>query len=118
MKIKLDENLPYSLARRLSELGHNADTVMDEGLSGATDPDVWAETQQEARFFITQDLDFSDIRQFKPGTHHGILLIRLNNPTRQALTERILHLYQTEDVEMWQGCFVIVTDSKLRVRRP
>ena len=26
---------------------------------------------------ITQDLDFSDIRKFQPGTHYGIVVVRL-----------------------------------------
>ena len=32
MKIKLDENLPVRSAQRLRDLGHDVDTVLDEGL--------------------------------------------------------------------------------------
>ena len=60
MRIKLDENLPAGLADKLATLGHDVDTVADENLSGRPDPDVWQAAQQEQRFFITQDLDFSD----------------------------------------------------------
>lgn len=118
MKIKLDENLPHRLAIQLNQLGHDTDTVMDEGLEGAVDPDVWQRAQLDGRFFITQDLDFSDIRYFEPGTHVGLLLVRLLNPGRQALFERVTHLFTTEDVESWYGCFVVATDRKIRVRRP
>jgi predicted nuclease of predicted toxin-antitoxin system len=118
MKIKLDENLPQTLALRLTELGHEVDTVLDEGLAGAIDPDVWQGAQADGRFFVTQDLDFSDIRQFKPGSHHGLLLVRLANPGRMALIERIMALFATERVEAWQGCFVVVTDRKIRINRP
>jgi predicted nuclease of predicted toxin-antitoxin system len=118
MKIKLDENLPQTVAVRLAELGYEVDTVVDEGLAGAIDPDVWQEAQAEGRFFVTQDLDFSDIRQFKPGTHYGLLLVRLANPGRIALTERISTLFATERVATWQGCFVVVTDKKIRIHRP
>jgi hypothetical protein len=31
---------------------------------------------------------FSDIRHFAPGTHRGILLVRLSNPSRRHLVER------------------------------
>jgi predicted nuclease of predicted toxin-antitoxin system len=77
MKLKLDENLPATLAVRLRELGHDADTVRDEGLTGRPDELVWQAAQAEGRFLVTQDLDFSDARKFAPGTHCGILLVRI-----------------------------------------
>ena len=76
MKIKLDENLPVRLARALEKLGHDTDTIPEEGLTGRNDIQVWGAAQETDRFFITQDLDFSDTRRFTPGTHHGILLER------------------------------------------
>ncbi len=77
MKVKLDENIPASVASRLAQLGVDTDTVLGEGLRGRPDADVWSAAQNEDRLFVTQDLDFSDIRIFKPGTHHGLLLVRL-----------------------------------------
>jgi predicted nuclease of predicted toxin-antitoxin system len=41
MKIKLDENLPTRLVPLPAKLGHQVDTVSDEGLTGKTDNDVW-----------------------------------------------------------------------------
>lgn len=118
MKIKLDENLPVRLARALEKLGHETDTVPEEGLAGRDDPHVWKAAQETGRFLITQDLDFSDIRRFAPGTHHGILLVRLRDPGRNALLKRIHELFQTETAENWKRCFVVVTDRKLRIRYP
>ena len=80
MTIKLDENLPVTLAARLRSLGHQADTVRDEGLCGRDDETVWQAAQREGRFLVTQDLDFSDVRRFSPGTHFGILLVRMQIP--------------------------------------
>jgi len=77
MKIKLNENLTTRLVAILERQGHEVDTVVTEGLMGKPDVDVWASARREGRFFITQDLDFSDIRQFQPGTHPGLLLVRL-----------------------------------------
>ena len=37
MKIKLDENLPTGLVDVLSALGHEVDTVPDEGMAGQDD---------------------------------------------------------------------------------
>jgi len=41
MRIKLDENLPATLRTDLEALGHEVDTVPDEGFGGREDPDVW-----------------------------------------------------------------------------
>lgn len=117
MKIKLDENLPFRLVRVLAQLGHDADTVSQEGLAGRDDPHVWDAVQRAGRFLITQDLDFSDIRRFAPGTHKGILLVRLREPGRMALTNRIRAVFQMEKVEGWTGGFIVVTERKIRVRR-
>ena len=118
MKIKLDENIPISLVASLTELGHDVDTVPQEGLAGSDDKMVWDAAQQEERFLITQDLDFSDIRRFRPGDHHGILLVRLRNPGRSTLAKQIQKIFSTENTQTWEGCFIILTDLKLRIHRP
>jgi predicted nuclease of predicted toxin-antitoxin system len=88
MKIKLDENLPHQLAAALKDLGHEVDTVHEEQLVGCRDFEIWRAAQDDSRFLITQDLDFADTRQFVPGSHHGILLVRLSSPSRANLIER------------------------------
>lgn len=118
MKIKLDENLPDRLVAVLTGLGHNVDTVRTEQLTGRADPDVWSAAQAAQRFLITQDLDFSDVRRYTPGTHAGLLLVRLTRPGRNALFERVSTVFQTEKIEDWTGCLVVATEQKIRIRRP
>jgi predicted nuclease of predicted toxin-antitoxin system len=118
MKIKLDENLPLRLANLLKDLGHDVHTLHDELLLGHADKEVWETTQKESRFLITQDLDFSDLRQFAPGSHYGILLVRLHSPNRRDLIDRICGLFRNENVGEWAGCFVVATERKIRVLKP
>jgi len=117
LKIKLDENIPTGFAVVLSSLGHEVDTVEREGLAGSPDEEVWKHAQREGRFLVTQDLDFSDTRKFTPGSHHGILLVRLRDPGRQALSRRLEAIFRSQDAEQWQGCFVVASEHKLRIRR-
>jgi predicted nuclease of predicted toxin-antitoxin system len=117
MKAKLDENLPLQIASRLRQLGHDIQTTKDEGLSGCNDFDLWNAAQREGRVLLTQDMDFSDSRRFAPGTHHGIVLIRLHSPSRLGLLERVEEVFRHERVSAWPGCFVVVTERKVRVRR-
>jgi predicted nuclease of predicted toxin-antitoxin system len=118
MRIKLDENLPTRLVSVLAELGHDVDTVPSEHIAGRNDAVVWQAAQAGRRFLVTQDLDFSDTRTYSPGTHHGLLLVRLPQPGRTALFERIATLFRVEDVDNWAGCLVTATPNKVRVRRP
>lgn len=96
MKIKLDENIPATLKYLFSKASHSVDTVFDEGMKGALDAEIWPRVCDEGRFFITQDLDFSDVRRFRPGTHTGILLIRLRNASRSSLTSCLLDILRTQ----------------------
>jgi len=117
MRIKLDENLPVYLAAILTNLRHDIHTVAEENLSGRSDLEVWDAAQQEGRFLITQDLDFSDVRRFTPGTHCGILLVRLHSPDRESLIRRVSEVFRREEVDRWTGCFAVATERKVRVIR-
>jgi predicted nuclease of predicted toxin-antitoxin system len=118
VRIKLDENIPQSAAAGLSALGHEVHTVGDEGLSGKSDHEVWTVVQAERRFLVTQDLDFSDERQFAAGRHQGILLVRLPDSEQWRLTDYLAAWFSTPDAETWDRCFVVATLNKVRVRRP
>jgi predicted nuclease of predicted toxin-antitoxin system len=118
MKVKLDENLPERLVAGLRELGHDTDTVVGEGLKGETDERLWPQIQRAARLLVTKDLGFSDERRYAPGTHHGILVLRLTDDRSRVVAERLATVFADDSVKTWAGCLVIVTDHKVRVRRP
>ena len=63
MKVKLDENLPADLVEVLVRLGHEADTVPQEGMKGYDDDRLWPVILDVRSFFVTQDLGFSDVRR-------------------------------------------------------
>lgn len=115
MKIKIDENLPTLLEW---PQGHDIDTVIQEGLAGKNDETVFECARIERRLFITQDLDFSDIRKYLPGTHFGLVLIRLADPSRETLGACLTEILESTELESWAGCFVVVSETKIRVRRP
>jgi predicted nuclease of predicted toxin-antitoxin system len=89
VKFKLDENVSAEAARALALRGYDVDTVASEGLAGKLDPDVVAAATRAGRVLVTQDLDFADIRQYRPGTHPGLILLRLRTRGRTALLRRV-----------------------------
>jgi predicted nuclease of predicted toxin-antitoxin system len=118
VRLKLDENIAASAAVRLRAIGFDADTVMDEGLNGRPDDDIWRAAQAEERFLVTQDLDFSDARKFSAGTHHGILVVRLPDEDQWRMSDFLVGWFSVPDVRTWSGCFVVATPTKVRVTRP
>jgi predicted nuclease of predicted toxin-antitoxin system len=118
VKIKLDENIPQSLSPALKALGHDVRTVVDQGLTGHPDAGLWSVVAAEERFLVIQDVDFGKIAVTSQRGNAGILLLRLEVPSRSALLRRAKALFGTEDVSRWRGCLVVATERKIRVRRP
>ncbi len=118
MKLKLDENIPRSSRDRLLALGWDTDTVLDEHLGGHPDADVWTGAQSGARVLVTQDLDFSDVRKFTPGTHHGIVVVRLPDNEQWRIGDYLVAWFSAPESRSWTGCFVVATATKVRVLRP
>jgi predicted nuclease of predicted toxin-antitoxin system len=75
-------DLGRSVAARLAEAGHDIDTVTDEGLAGAEDAAVLDAAAEDQRIFVTNDLDFSDPRRYRPSLYQGIVVIRVSRQTR------------------------------------
>ncbi|MGK7919976.1 MAG: DUF5615 family PIN-like protein [Trichodesmium sp.] len=118
MLIKLDENLSIAHATFLREEGYDCDRVTDEGLSGQDDEVVWQQVCAEGRFFITLDLDFSDVRRFPPGSHPGILLLRSRNSSRQAVLDVLVRVVREYPLATLRGCLVVADETQTRIRRP
>lgn len=77
MKFKLAENLPVSAASVLAAAGHDVDTVPGEHLAGRPDQDVVAASTAAQRVLISLDVGLGDIRAYPPGSHAGIVILRL-----------------------------------------
>ena len=102
MRAKLDENLPVEAAELLRTAGWECDSVYDEGLSGADNPDVAAACQAGARVLFTLDLDFADIRAYPPSEYVGIVVLRPTEPSRRQilqLVSRVLPVLSAEWME-------------------
>lgn len=99
-----------------SVLSHGSDTVAQEGLNGRPDRGFWAAGQQRGRSLIRQDLGFSPLAVIRARTHTGLLLQRLAEPGR--LSFFAAHCSGLPDAGDWAGCYVTVTDVKLRAHRP
>lgn len=92
MRFKIDENLSTAVAALFVANGHDAVTVVDEHLTGVTDPELATVVQSERRAIVTQDTDFLDIVAHPPSSYPGIIVLRLARPSRKATLTAIERL--------------------------
>ncbi len=95
---------------------HDADTVLDEEMGGASDPEVLAACLAEERVLVTQDVGFADIRAYPPREYPGIIVFRLANQSRDTVMEMGIRLIRTLDRSSPEGHLWIVEDARVRIR--
>lgn len=118
MKIKLDENLPTSAVAVLVAAGHEVDTVEDEGLQGASDPVVVAAATAEGRLLITLDRGLGDVRAYPPGSHAGVVVLRLTDQSAASLRQAVEELLANHNLDALHGCVAVLQQGLLRIRHP
>lgn len=82
LRFKIDEDLPREVAECFRTAGFDAQTVIEESLGGASDELLWEHAQREQRCLVTADKGIADKRKHPPGTHPGIILLRLPRESR------------------------------------
>lgn len=118
MRFKLDENITVVAKDPLLALGHDVDTVADEQLAGRPDPDVLAAAVADERVLVTFDLGFGDPRAYPPGSHRGVILLRLRDQQPDNVVSVLQRLAQNHNLDELAGCRVVVTESLIRIRWP
>jgi hypothetical protein len=93
-------------------------TVEDQGLGGTPDQGIAKVRESEYRILVALDTDFSDIRQYPPGSHPGIIVFRISRHDKVSIlsvTRRLLQSLPDQDPSeaLW-----IVDDRRIRVREP
>lgn len=116
MRFKLDENLGSRTLDRFMARGHDVETVVQEGLSGASDSALYEVCRKEQRCIVTLDLDFSDVTRFPPDAAAGIAVLRLPKGASPVmlvgLVDRLLRGAALDPVH---GRLWIVESTRIRV---
>jgi predicted nuclease of predicted toxin-antitoxin system len=118
VKFKLDENLPVSSAAILTSAGHDVDTVAQEGLIGAADRDVVATATAAGRILISLDRGLGDIRSYSPGSHSGIVVLRLTDQSAAAASKAVSDLAAVADPASLARAVAVLQRELLRIRHP
>jgi predicted nuclease of predicted toxin-antitoxin system len=116
MKFKLDENIPVEVSMLLREAGHDALSVLDQGMGGKADEHIIQVCMQEQRALITLDLDFADIKTYPPSNYHGIFVLRVKMQSRSKVLEVVTKLIPYLPSESIEKQLWIVEEDKIRMR--
>lgn len=108
MKIFVDENIPIMTVRGLRKLGHEIMDIRGTEKEGITDEDLWKIAQKDKRLLITTDKGFTQKRNEK---HNGILIIRLKQPNRLKIHQKVMRAMALFREEEWSGLTVVMQDT-------
>lgn len=117
MRFKLDENLPPESCEPFRRAGHDADTVVDEGLAGIDDDRLSEVCRGEGRVLVTLDTGFADIRSFQADLSPGVVVLRVARQDKSAVLRVIERVVMQLEHEPLQQCLWIAGDTDLRIRR-
>lgn len=118
MKVKLDENLPGRARAIVAAVGVDVDTVEEEALAGADDGSVGRAAAEAGRLVITLDRGFGDVMRYPPGSHAGILVLRVDHQSVATVCAAVRTVIETYDLDSLGGCVAVYRNGALRVRRP
>ncbi|MBU0704488.1 MAG: DUF5615 family PIN-like protein [Chloroflexi bacterium] len=107
MNVLVDENIPSMTVRALREAGHDVLDIRGTVHEGMSDNDLWEIAQREERLLITTDKGFARRRD---EAHHGVLIVRLRQPNRHKIHQRVMQAMTQFTAEEWPGLLVTVRD--------
>jgi predicted nuclease of predicted toxin-antitoxin system len=117
VKVKLDENITTAAVALVSDHGHDVDTVPAERLTGASDTTLLEACRNDGRMLITFDIGFGDVRAYPPGSHPGIVVLRIADQ-RPANTLGVLRRFlANHELNDLAGALTVVSDDRVRIRR-
>ena len=110
MKILVDENIPRMTVTALTEHGHDVLDFRCSAREGSPDADLWNTVLQENRLLITTDKGFSAHRR---ENHAGVLIVRLRQPNRNRIHNRVLLALSRFQEAQWRGLTVVIRDQAI-----
>jgi predicted nuclease of predicted toxin-antitoxin system len=118
VKVKLDENLPGRARSIVEAVGIDVDTAEDEGLAGADDGSVGRAATEAGRLLITLDRGFGDVLRYPPGSHAGVLVLRVDDQSVATVCDAVRAVIDSYELDSLEGCVAVYRNGTLRVRRP
>ena len=116
MKFVVDECTEPSVAKWLTESGHDVYSVADES-RGWTDEQVLQKALAENRILITNDKDFGYLIFKNRVPHSGVILMRLEDETSANKMAVLSGLLTGHQDSVTENCFIVLTETSIRITK-
>lgn len=118
MRILIDEDLPRAVLLSLRAAGIEAIRVVDEGLRGQPDAEIFAAAITRGLTLLTADLGFGNRARLTRLPHPGVIIARFPNDTPAEVIARLITsaLIELTDDEV-RGGLTLIEPGRVRLRR-
>ena len=116
MRFLVNMNLPPSLAKRLTDAGHQSRHVREAGLANADDSAIVESAGKTGETIITHDLDYGNILAFSGASAPSIIIFRTSSVTVDSLYSRISRELREIEEPLQRGAIVVIDDAAIRIR--
>jgi predicted nuclease of predicted toxin-antitoxin system len=116
VRFLLDENLSPLHSRTVRDLGHDAVSVVEIGLSGANDEDVRVVAIEQQRVLLTLDADFANVLRYPPAETLGVVRLRIHPAIEEAIDPMLRRAIPRITEISMSGKLVVVDERRIRVR--
>ena len=118
-KFFIDACLPRSSTRVLRELGYDAIDAREVSMSSAEDTEIFEYAQKKGRILVTRDKGFGDVLKYPPGSHQGIIVLRLPSTYTANQINKVLKGFLLDvRIERLEKKLAIVEATRYRLRGP
>jgi predicted nuclease of predicted toxin-antitoxin system len=118
IKFFLDECIAVSIVDTLMDLGFSATHARTVGLRGASDKVIAAHAKKEHAILLTKDLEFGSLQFYPPGSHYGVVVLRLPFNFKLSQGKLVLQNFlKTINPRDLVGSIVVVQLGRYRIRK-
>ena len=105
----LDENVPKSVYRFLRSRDYYAEYVP----KGSSDDEVIRIAREKDLILITRDSDFADEVAYPPGSHPGIIVLRIHPSLPKIIVDKLSEVLQF-NLEI-NGKIIVVYNDRIEI---
>ena len=116
IKLLLDQGLPRSASRLLSQAGIDTIHVAEIGFSTAEDREILAKAKEDGRVVVTLDADFHALLALSGATSPSVIRVRIERLKAEAISNLLLSIVPKCEEELAKGAVVTVETHRIRLR--
>ena len=112
----IDECVSKQTKILIEQLGFNIESLMNLGLKGAKDKEIFDAANKNKMVLVTNDKGFGDIRRYQPSSHNGVIIIKAYDLRSLSNCHSVLNVLMATERE-FKGTLFIVNEKKYRKRK-